>query len=47
MGSVSFRFLRNSFTHEYPDSHDEMARAINRLRELLSLIEASLERLNL
>ena len=44
---MELRFLRNSFTHEYPDSHDEMAVAINRLRELLPLIEASLEGLNL
>ncbi len=44
---MELRFLRNSFTHEYPDSHDETAIAINRLRELLPLIEASLERLNL
>ena len=37
------RTLRNSLTHEYPESYGEIAEAINRIRGLFPLLKASYE----
>ncbi len=39
---MEIRVLRNSITHDYPDTYDEVAQALNNLKELLPILEKAL-----
>jgi len=39
---LELRVLRNSITHDYPDSYGEIAQALNKISKLLPLLEESL-----
>lgn len=39
---MEVRVLRNSITHDYPDTYDEVAQALNNLKELLPILEKAL-----